>query len=514
MTVLLVEFEAAVDADGTIETWRAATEGYNHSSAPGFYPEVIEETISIAREIRGEESRRRAAEVEFSDLTLINADGGLDELIDYGLDGREVRGYLLDSTESPYDERTTLFVATMGPPSFSLETITIPIRDRLSELQQRFHRGVYDGEGELGGSENVIGQPLPSPVGWVYNVSLPLVNADKRIYQFAATEEDADLEDIYIGGVAPPRGDDYEDEDDLLDNAPEGDDVRVLPRRDGSGGYVRLPADPASSVTGNVVSGDDSRIGSVLKRLALRSPTVDEDDISQDDVDALNDEMPEPVGIHEDFEIDVLRIMERACQGAGVWFGFDRFGVLRFGLWDKPTSGGPLFLVANPVDQPIADHEYDIEEFEAEPTEDRDLPVYAVTLLYGRNYTVQRGLNTDGLSADRRSFIESEWSKTRAEDESVKDKHANARSIEIESIWATRDGASAAAERILERSKTRAIRGTLSTWLAKDLINDIELGGSVDIMFPRYGMEEGRPFRVRLLELDPVENRVELGVWG
>jgi len=530
MALLLVEFEAA-DRDGNVSTWRAATEGYNHSTAPGFYPEAIEETVGIRREIRGAESRRRAVGTDFDDLVLINADGRFDELIDYGVDGREIRGFLVEGPMSAYDERLPLFTATMGPASFSLETITIPIQDRLSELERPYSEDSYDGEGDLGGSQHTQGRPKPKPEGEVYNVELYLVNSEKGIYQFTAGT-DADVADVFIGGVPLVRYDpDYESEEELLDNdeAPPADMAyyRCWPRSDGEGGYIRLPWDsdegeprePSSTLTANIITSDDNRIGSVLKRLALRA--LDEDDIEQGDIDALNDEFGEPVGVHQDSERELYRAMERVCQGAGLWFGFDRFGLLRFGKWEKPEAGGPRFVQANPTSQPLAEGDYDIEEFESEDTEEEDLPAYSVAIFWGRNYTVQDHLDKEILEeqgvdnpGDRLDFISSEWSEHREKDESVKDKHKNAKELEIESAWATRYAAKDAAERILAREKTRAVRAVVSTWMTPGIIEEIEIADSVEVQLPRYGMDDGRAFRIRWIDLDPVENRIELGVWG
>jgi len=514
MPLLLVEFDVAVDDAGTVETWRAATEGYNHSSAPGFFPEVIQDSISITREIRGEEDRRRAAAVDFSDLVLINADGRFDALIDYGFDGRAVRGYLVDDAWTPWDERVALFAATMGPPSFDLETITIPIRDRLAEFEQPFHFGTYEREHSLDGTDTTKGSPRPAPEGWCYNVQIPLVNEDRKVYQFADTEVDADVADVFIGGVRLARGDDYTSQEDMEDNPPDGSEYRCWPRKNGEGGYIRMPGSPIAAVTANIETLADNRIGSVFKRLALRAPTITEDDISQGDIDALNDAMPWEVGAHADFEVDLLDELERLCRGAGVWFGFDRFGYLRLGIWNRPEPGGPRFIVADPVDHPVSAHEYDIEEFEAEPTEDRDLPAYSVTVQFARNHTVQPGLQTDQLEAERRAWLEREWTREKAKDESVRDKHKSAQEIEVESAWATRDGAEDAAARILERAKTRAIRAVVTTWMGRGVVDDVELAGNVEVRIDRYGMKGGRAFRVRRINLDPVENRIELGVWG
>ncbi len=519
MAVLLVEFEAA-NEDGEVETWRVATQGYNHPSAPGYYPEAIKETVGIRREIRGAESRRRAVGTEFDDLVLINADGRFDKLVEYGMDGRSIRGYLLDGIDTPYEDRHHLFTATMGPASFSLESITVPIQDRLAELEKPYSEDSYDGEGDLGGTDHTQGRPVPKPEGEVYNIELSLVNNSKHIYQFSAGT-DADVADVFIGGVGLYRDSDYSDESDLLDDsqAPEGIYYRCLPRKDGSGGYVRLAEEPASAVTANVVTDEDNRIGSVLKRLALRA--LEEDDIHQEDVDALNEEFEGAVGVHEDSERELYRSMERVCQGASLWFGFDRFGKLRFGRWEVPVSGGPRFLQADPIRQPVRDGDYDIEEFESEDTQEDDLPVYSVALMFGRNYTVQshldRGIMEEYGVEDvesRLDFLTKEWREHREKDVSVKDQHKNAKEMEVESAWATRDSAKEVAERILEREKRRALRAVVSTWLTPELVNKIELADSVTIQLPRYGMDEGRPFRVRWIDLDPVESRIEYGLWG
>jgi hypothetical protein len=522
MTILLVEITAATDSAGNTTTLRYATQGYNDPSAPGFYAEKIQETISIRRELRG--ATGGSGTVSFSDLVLINADGDLDALEGYGFDGRQIKGLLLDGTSDVYGNATTLFTATMGAPSFDLDTVTIPIRDRLAELDQQLHSSFYDGSNTLpngleGTGDDIQGQPKPEPEGEAFNVRPPFVNTSRLIWEFAAGDREADVTDVFEGGIALTRGADYTSQSDMENNAPSAGEYRVWPRSGSplEGGYFRLGSSPTHTITADVQAGaasGDRTIAQVLQNLAERAPTISASDINSTDVTDLDSALGEPIGLWVPSESTILREMERLAQGAGVYFGFDRNGTLRMAKWDAPGTSVATFKEARASQgTTLASDEYDLVNLEGEPTREEDTPVYDVTARWQRNYTVQADLQTN-VADDRRAIIENEWRRAKATDSSIQDKHKNARAVELDTPYQTRTGAQDVADRTLTRDKVQRRRWRLRASLSNNLSGTVDLADTVTITLDRLDFTGGKKHRVKALEADPVRGEIEYEVWG
>jgi hypothetical protein len=126
--------------------------------------------------------------VGYGDLVLLNGDGLLDGIKDYGLDGRPIvirRG--APNAVYPGGFQTVL-VGTMEQPEVTTDLVTVKLRDRQAELEVALQPTKYLGDNALpagleGVASDLKGKPKPLCYGVVKNVPAVLVNSAKLIYQ-------------------------------------------------------------------------------------------------------------------------------------------------------------------------------------------------------------------------------------------------------------------------------------------------------------------------------------------
>ena len=144
------------------------------------------------------------------------------------------------------------------------------------------------------------------------------------------------------------------------------------------------------------------------------------------------------------------------------------------------------------------------------PTE---LPLWRQRVSYQRNWTVMTADSIAGAVTDeRRNFLTEELRLVTVKDESIKDRHLLARDPEAtRTLLHEEAAAQAEAERLFElyRQQRNLYRITVKTQPFK-----VELGDQVQVVYPRFGLDGGRVFRVIGLEERAEINRVTLELWG
>jgi hypothetical protein len=175
-------------------------------SPPNTYYEArIDQPALIRRSLFRPGSTMGRTSVAYGDLILRNEDGGLDALIDYGFDGREIiirQG--LEGAAYPSGFRTVL-AGTMEQAEPDLDVIRIKLRDRMQELAVELQPTKYAGDNVLpdgleGTADDLLGKSKPRCFGVVTNVAPPCVNTSKLIYQVNDGPL-ASVDDVYDRGI-------------------------------------------------------------------------------------------------------------------------------------------------------------------------------------------------------------------------------------------------------------------------------------------------------------------------
>ena len=143
---------------------------------------------------------------------------------------------------------------------------------------------------------------------------------------------------------------------------------------------------------------------------------------------------------------------------------------------------------------------------------DKGVPAWAVDVLYSRNYTVQTDLG-DTAAQSRAAFASEEYRKTRKEDTARKDLYADSPEIKIETTLLDEADAVAESERYLSLLGNRQL---FEITVGVDSIDDVfpfEVSDTVQINYPRYGLDSANLFVIIGIVYDLGINEITLRVW-
>lgn len=508
--MILAEITAAIDAAGTTTVLRYGTEGHTtgpaETPANACYEPRIKPLSSISRAMfaGGTYGKNR---VGYGDIQLVNTDGGLDAIKDYGFDGRELV-LRLGSPGAAYPSGwPVVFRGTIEQAEFNWKQASFRLRDKLMLLDRPYLQTRYAGTNSLpsgleGEAQDLKGRPKPHAHGKVYNVSPPCVNTARLIYETGSVNT---VDAGYDRGVALTAGADYTDQTDMETNAPTAGQYRAWP----AGGYIRLGSTPAGIVTFDLTQGATAAArtpAQLLKQIAL-DMGVASGDISSADVTALDTANAAEVGIWCADESTALQHMDQLAASVGAWYGFDRLGVLRMGRLQAP-SGTPA---ATLTETEILDGKIDRV---ANADEGRGLPVWRVTVNHSRNYTPQPNDLAGTVTDARRAWLALDLRATAAEDSAVKTQYLLAPELSRDTLLTAAADADTEAARLLALYKVKRETFKLTVRVDADLAQALDLGAVVELAMPRFGLDAGKLFTVIALDADYALNALDLTLWG
>jgi len=384
--------QAEITSDAA-ETVLYYASGLGFSSAPGDIPANthfdarIGQPLDVGRIVFAPGSTSGSSRVGYGDLVLINDDGALDALIDYGFDGRQIiirRGLQNDLYPGNF---TVVFTGTMEQPEINEQSVLIRVRERRYELDSPFQTTKYAGNNSLpdgleGVEEDLKGKPKPILWGSVFNIAPPCVNSARLVYQVHdGSLEGGDVTAVYDNGLELSQGADYSSESDLLDDAqePEPGYYRVYKM----GGYFRLGSSPAGQITCDTHRGANTadRYPGRLFADVLKQAGFTAADYNQTDLGTLDTNAGYELGVWINSETTYRPILDDIAGSVGAWWAPDRDGVLRIKQLVAPSGTSVISFVADDLLAPIA----------RIPTRDagRGVPTYKTIVQYGKNYTVQ-----------------------------------------------------------------------------------------------------------------------------
>lgn len=428
-------------------------------------------------------------------VEIINT-GDLDDYSRASFDGRTYR-LKLGYTDQPLSSFIEVMRATMEQAEFTATRLNLKLRDRTAELDKPVTELKYLGNGtDLEGDETLKDRYKPVVLGHVLNVSPVLVNEAKRIYQVSTTPIYS-ITGVYEGGMVYAQGADYTSEADLLANAPAASTVRVWPE----GGLMRFGSIPTAAITANVIDDGGSTVGRVLEQLAIAAGWP-ADEISagdRDDVSASTNYAG--VGLYVDNGGSALASMNQIAAGLGVWFGPDRLGTLRMGVLTEP-SGTPTLTLT------------DTEIISLERRAQQTLPAKKITLKYQKNWTVQPDV-LGAVDPARRDWLKQEYRQV----VEIHSRNAITRKLspelDFESLISTSiSTARANIVRLIELYGVPREILSAEVRIVPDTTLTLDLNDVIEVVYPRYGLDAGKLYRVIGLQADYQTGRLEIELWG
>ena len=379
-TIYAVDLTVYDPALSATKTLRYATHGTIYGG--NYYEPRIKQPGNFNQNLFSNGTTGGASQMGFGEIILLNNDGGLDDLINYGFDGRA-----LVLRKIIAGVATILMSCSMEQPVPTWNTVPIRIKDRQQLFNVPIQPTKYAGTNTLptgiDGTADIKGKPIALGYGEFFNATPDCVNTSRLIYR---SHESAlhDIPAVYDKGVSLARGADYVSQPDMEANTPEPGKYRAWL----GGGCFRLGSSPAGQITFDGVEGAtaaDRTVAQIMKRIALR--VISSGEIDNADITALDTANSAVVGIYINSEQNINIALDALANSIGAWYGFDSVGLLNMGRLEAP-SGTPIITLTKS----------NILEIERLATNDqgRGLPAWKINLNYAKNFTIQDAGNLAG----------------------------------------------------------------------------------------------------------------------
>lgn len=312
-----------------------------------FYEGRIKQPANIQRTCFDRGQTFGQSRISFGDLVLVNNDGELDPLLNYGFAGRNITIKLGTITPASKGIPTWVNVikGRVEQAQLSWQEVTIRVRDAQLDLAQPIQQVRYAGSNSLpNGLEGVPGdlngRCKPLVFGQVFNVSMPCVNTTRLIYQLHHGSALQSVDGVYDRGAPLTAGSTYTSQSDMEANAPSAGQYRVW--NSAAGTYIRLGTNSSGAVTADATQGANAAARTVgqLFNSILTYAGIASGNISAADITALDAAASYATGLATPWDRDMttLEALDILCASVGAWYGADRDGVFRIGRIEIPQS--------------------------------------------------------------------------------------------------------------------------------------------------------------------------------
>lgn len=456
----------------------------------------------------------------YGKMVLVNANGALDYLFNWGFDSRGVVIYK-GFTTYQRDEFAVWFTGTIDTvdtlwTKSQASTIEFTLRDRWQNLRVPFQDNRYAGTnagpvGIEGTPDDIMGRVKPVALGENEGVPGILVNASKLIYQLhdSAGASTGLKQIISVKNAGVPltldtsvgTAGDFADLTSLQGaTIAAGKYVTCLAL-----GLLRLQTTPLGDIT-VALKGEVNDAGgtytNTVSGLVLKVADRFGLAVNTDSFTALALANTMAAGIYIANDSTPADVVNKLVGSIGGFAYYPRDNDLTVGQLLAP-SGSPVISITYR-------ELIDIEKRRVEDTS-RGLPIYKVVLNYRKNYRVQRSGELAGAAtAAQRAFSELEYRSVTSEDLTVLTKHPLAEIMTRDTLLSDETEAQTEADRLLALYKEDRQR-YIVTIKSSTIIN---LNDVVELKVPRFGLTAGKLFRVLGVRETASKNQLVLDIYG
>lgn len=496
---LITAYDPAV-AGEVVLNYSDGTEYVPGVPSPSTFDTRLLQAVSIRRDLFTPGATQGKTSIALGDLVLNNADGGLDHILEYGFDGRDLLLFVGPDGGTYPTDFTALPPLTMQEPEWNSTRITLRVRDRQFDTTLPIQSTLYAGTGGVEGGSNVKGKPKPLTFGTVYNAPGTIVDSALNIFQWHT----GPLQSIapYDKGKTLTLGTAHASYAALAAATVAANTYHTWL----AGGMART-ATPAGTITADVVEGAtaaDRTVAQLAKRALLQGGVLLAD-IDAAAVTAMDAANASEAGIFIGSEnvTPTAAVLDELYGSIGAWWGQGSDGKFTGAVFTAPSGTPDASFI-----------EDELLRFER-ASGASGLPIWRTTVGYQKNYTVQEGDAVDSsVTAARRAFLERAYRTVFSEDATVKTKHPLAMRDEVYTLLINSANAQTeAARRQPLRGVTRR-KFEVRVELKKPAALAVKLGGVIQITHSRYGYSAGKLFRVISHEPDAKNGRLNLLVWG
>lgn len=525
MTLIwLAEIKAGVPGSPTESVLRVASAptGYNHSTAPGYYPPHLIDAANIRRSIVAPRRTFGASDVGKGEIRVMNITGEYDDWFDYGY-GFSCRLLLGDHLDD-YDDFVVVETGKVEQPSGNKDEIIFRYRDRQFELERPASPASYAGtnsgvSGTEGLAADIKGQPKIRIFGEPLNVQPDPINANDRLFGLnhskAGVLTSVSSIALRVQGSAWTPGSDYASIA-LLQAASPTQGVYDTGLAVGSARLGGAITGENGSITADVVesgTATQNQLPSIIERLLLDAG-VAAGDINVELDTTSPSQAPWFAGLVVK-EQSYLEALDQLCGGAAIWFCPNRVGVYqvkKFTAPGTPVAGFKRFdypNVATATDFALIDLERLV------PSDDgRGVPAWRITVNYAKSWTKQDqdGLAL-GLSEEQKAYHSREHLSLVWENTAIRDQFPEAVELVFDTALTRPDDA---AELLAHLATLYGVPQQMYRLRARynvAIASAIDLGDTVTVTYNRYGLDNGEGMVITGVRYDAKAFEIELELW-
>jgi len=450
------------------------------------------------------------AEIGYGEIVLSNKDQGLSEILNYGLDGRQVVIRTGPQDGDYPDDYDVFFTGTMRMPTVTTSQVRINLKDKLAILDLPIQTTKYAGtntagSGKEGVEDDIKDNPKPLLYGRCFEVSPILVNTSKYIYQIHDGVVDA-VETVKDSGIALTFGTNRANLAAMEASAPLPGYYDTCT----SEGLIRINAPAAGKIT-VTARGDKTggvyvnKIADIISRILIEKATVVSADIDSTSVSTLNTLASYEVGIFVDSEESIQSVVDKLLISAGAWLAPNKSGQWAFGQLRAP-SGTPV--------QTFLDEDILSLELQSSDDENKSIPVHRVSLSYGKRWTSFSESDLAAtVSTSDKNTLKKEWRVASGLLASVKTKHLLSPELKKECLINAVLSAALEANRVLTLHSVRRDFVNVDLRLNTDSVL-IDIGSVIELKTARLDYSAGKLFYVVGITSDGSRNKMSLQLWG
>jgi hypothetical protein len=465
-----------------------STNGYiSHSSASVPSTAVlprVRQALDFSRSLAAGE-RFGGPVQSVGEIVLENADGYFDgTLTGYAIDGRRVR-VKMGGPDFAYDDFGTVFDGTAKEWVYTETEIRLPIRDNLELLNVPIQTTVYT---SATGGNAFAGKPQPLLFGKVFNITPPLKDPVGLVYH-VNSDGSTIVSTVYDQGVALSA----------VVSSPAAGQYSV----DASAGTFTLGGSPAGIITCTARGvASASTTSDIVQRICENYAGLAQSSLDLGTFQDLSNQSSIGIWIGPE-QRSCLDVIGEIMYGVGGWFGFNRAGKLQVGILEAPASAvsqGTFtqtdILAIERVSLPS----------EVSP------PNFQRRVGYQRNYTLQSTDLAGSVSDERRAFLREEYRVAISTDTNIKSTHLLATDPPIvRGLFTEQTDAQDEADRLLTLYKADRSHYRVTI---KGRSFGLDLGQTVQIVYPRWDMTDGKYFVIVGMGDDAMNNQAVLELFG
>lgn len=460
-----------------------------------------------------------ASQVGAGNVVINNGDTRLDYLRNYAFDGRSIKIYYGPNNGSYPSDFTLIFSGTIEKEEYSSTKITFRIRDRQGLVASKpIQTTLYAGSNSLpsgveGVADDIKGKPKPVMYGTVFEINPVLVNTSKNIYQLnwrAINSVDA----VYVGGALQTPGTSRASIAALESNTPTGGTYDWYLGSSSDGAYIRFATTPDKIVTCNATQGANAAartVAQIVKNILKDLGGFTDDDLDLTSFTSLDTACNYVVGIWQPAQEGTIgAFIDEVCQSIQAFWSIDSTGKVFVGRLTAP-SGTALTT----IEEDIIINQGQRIEFVSTADETKGIPPYSYTCNYKKIYTTQTETDLSGIAAAdlaRVNYLKDTYRQAISNASGVTTKHLLSKPMEFFTLLTNETDAQAECDRRKDMYKVERDYVNVAIHTSRD--PNIALSQVVTLKVNRFGLNNGKDFRVLGKTFQYANNQVIYSLWG